>query len=103
MKTRSLSLLVLMLLGASFYSIAQRPADGSSPFASHSPFDSGAHEKTNVSGSVQDMHNVPLKDIRVQLVDTGGLITAQGYTTATGNFEFSSVTPGLYSVVATAG
>jgi len=52
---------------------------------------------------VQDMHNAPLKDIRVQLVDTGGLVAAQGYTSATGNFEFSSVNPGLYTVVASAG
>jgi tetratricopeptide (TPR) repeat protein len=61
------------------------------------------HEGGVVSGTVQDMHNHPLKDVRVELTNTNGVTVNSGYTNASGSFEFGQVQQGSYTVVATAG
>lgn len=101
MKTRSSSLLVFVLLFCSAFAIAQRPSESSS-FPS-SPFDSAGRHSTSVSGAVQDMQSKPLKDVRVDLTDSNGLVVGSAYTNSSGSFEFSSVAPGNYTIVASSG
>ncbi len=103
MKTRSLSLLVLALFFASGFAIAQRPSESSAFPNTSSPFDSMGRHSTNVSGNVQDMQSKPLKDVRVDLTDGNGLVVSSAYTNSSGSFEFSSVVPGAYTVVASTG
>jgi predicted negative regulator of RcsB-dependent stress response len=103
MKVRSLPLLVLALFCCSRYSLAQRPGDLSIPAMSGSSTDSPSHENTSISGIVQDMHNAPMHDVRVELTDGNGRMVTAGYTNAAGSFEFSHVPPGSYTVVASTG
>ena len=69
----------------------------------HSPFDSPMRENGTISGTVQDMHHQPLKDVRVELTNANGVVVNSAYTNVSGNFEFSHVSQGSYTVVATAG
>jgi len=68
-----------------------------------SPFNSPMRENGSVSGTVQDMHNHPLKDVRVELTNANGVVVNSAYTSVSGNFEFSHVPPGSYTVLATSG
>lgn len=103
MKVRSLSLLVLALFFCNIYSIAQWPGDASSAAGPRTPSSSSTHDDSFISGIVQDMHNAPLHDVRVELTDGTGRVVTAAYTNAAGSFEFSSVAPGSYTVVASAG
>lgn len=103
MNIRPISLLALALFFCSVCSIAQIPIGGeasASPFQ-HSTFASPAHD-SSISGTVQDMHNAPINNVRVELTDGNGVVLNSAYTNSSGSFEFS-VEPGIYNIVATAG
>lgn len=68
-----------------------------------SPFSSSARENSSISGTVQDIKNNPLKDVRVELTNMNGVVVNSTYTNAGGSFEFSHVSQGSYTVVATSG
>jgi Flp pilus assembly protein TadD len=95
------ALAVLALISSSIFSFAQRPGMGS-PMP-HSPFDSPQRENGAITGTVQDMHNKPLKDVRVELNNSNGVSISSAYTNSSGAFEFSRVAPGPYTIVATDG
>src|SRR5215472_12691524 len=104
MKNRPIPLLVLVLFCCSIYGLAQRPVDISPYSGPRNPNDSLAHDNTSIiSGMVEDMHNAPLKDVRVELTDGNGMVVGSTYTNAAGAFEFDRVPSGTYKVVATAG
>ena len=69
----------------------------------NSPFSSAHADNRSISGTVQDAQNNGLKDVRVELSDANGAVVASTYTGVTGHFEFSRLSPGIYSVVATSG
>lgn len=69
-----------------------------SPFASPAMRDNGS-----INGTVQDIHNNPLKDVLVELTNANGVVVNSTYSSVSGNFEFSRVAQGSYVVVATAG
>ncbi|HET9363744.1 MAG TPA: tetratricopeptide repeat protein [Candidatus Angelobacter sp.] len=104
MKTRPISLLALALFFCNVYSIAQIPTQGGGSAAafSHSPFDSPGHQ-SSIAGTVQDISNTPMNNVRVELTDGNGVVVNSAYTNAAGNFEFFGVEPGTYNLVATAG
>lgn len=104
MKTRPISLLALALFFCNVYSIAQIPTQGGGSAAafSHSPFDSPGHQ-SSISGTVQDISNAPMNNVRVELTDGNGVVVNSAYTNAAGNFEFFGIEPGTYNLVATAG
>ena len=97
---RYLPLLAVLLLNV--LAVAQRGMDPSrmTPFSS-SP--SSMREGGAISGTVQDIHNNPLKDVLVQLTTINGGVINSTYTSVSGYFEFSSVAQGSYIIVATAG
>ena len=70
-----------------------------------SPFSSPSanREGGTISGTVQDVHNNPLKDVLVELTNMNGGVINSAYTSVSGYFEFSSVPQGSYVIVATAG
>lgn len=105
MKTPRTALFVLLaLIGSSICSLAQRPAMGlPSSSMPHSPYDSPTRDNGAITGTVHDMQNNPLKDVRVELTDGSGVVLNSAYTNSSGNFEFSRVASGSYTVVATAG
>jgi tetratricopeptide (TPR) repeat protein len=49
------------------------------------------------------MQSKPVKDARVDLTDGNGLVVSSAYTNSSGSFEFSNITPGMYTVVASSG
>ncbi|HZD92993.1 MAG TPA: carboxypeptidase regulatory-like domain-containing protein, partial [Candidatus Sulfotelmatobacter sp.] len=69
----------------------------------HSQFDSSLRENGSITGTVNDTHNKPVKDVRVELTNSNGVAVSSAYTNSSGMFEFSRVAPGPYTVVATAG
>jgi tetratricopeptide (TPR) repeat protein len=69
----------------------------------NSPTSSGHTDNRSISGTVQDTQNNVLKDVRVELADANGAMVASAYTNVSGRFEFNSVSPGTYTVVATSG
>jgi tetratricopeptide (TPR) repeat protein len=71
-----------------------------SPFSS-SP--SAMRDGGAISGTVQDIHNNPMKDVQVELTNMSGVVLNSTYTNVSGSFEFSHVAQGSYVVVATAG
>jgi tetratricopeptide (TPR) repeat protein len=71
-----------------------------SPFSS-SP--SSMRDNGAISGTVQDIHNNPLKDVLVELTNATGVVINSTYTSVSGYFEFSRVAQGSYVIVATAG
>lgn len=83
--------------------LAQRPGFDPGSSMPHSPFGSPARENGNITGSVQDMQNNPLKDVRVELTSSNGVVVNSTYTSASGSFEFAHVQQGNYTIVATAG
>jgi Flp pilus assembly protein TadD len=95
-----LPLLAVLLLNV--LAVAQRGMDASrmspSPFSSSPMRDSGP-----ISGTVQDIHNNPLKDVLVELTNMNGGVINSTYTSVSGYFEFSSVAQGSYMIVATSG
>jgi predicted Zn-dependent protease len=95
-------LLVLAIFVCNIYALAQRPGLDSSSMP-HSPFSSAAHDSGTINGTVQDMHNNPLKDVRVELANANGVVVSSAYTNVSGNFEFDHVATGSYTVVATSG
>lgn len=104
MKNRPIPLLVLALFGCSIYCLAQRPGENSPYFGPHTPNDSLARDNTSIiSGIVKDMHDAPLKDVRVELTDGNGALVGSTYTNVAGRFEFDRVPSGPYTVVATSG
>ena len=46
---------------------------------------------------------IALKDVRVELTDANGTVVTSSYTNPSGRFEFSRLSPGTYTVVATSG
>lgn len=64
---------------------------------------SHAGNSNPISGSVRTADDKPMKDVRVELRDAGGVVVGSVYTNVAGYFEFPSVNRGLYEVVATAG
>jgi len=70
----------------------------------HSPFSSPTRDNGGtISGTVQDMRNNPLKDVRVELTNLNGVVVNSAYTNVSGSFEFGHVTQGSYTIVATSG
>lgn len=57
----------------------------------------------SISGTIQDMNNQRLKDVRVELRDANGSVVSSTSTNSSGDFDFSLVVSGNYIVVATAG
>ncbi len=115
MKTPRVIVLSLGFLSCSLYLSAQRmgldPSQPSqSPFSSQSSL-AGANSGLNsthadsrsISGIVHDTQNNGLKDIRVELADVNGSVVGSAFTNASGYFEFTRVSPGSYTVVATSG
>jgi thioredoxin-like negative regulator of GroEL len=113
MKAPRVIILSLGFVGSSLYLPAQRGMDPSlpsqSPFSSQSPLAGNnqginAHmDNRSVSGMVQDTQNNPLNEVRVDLNDVNGAVINSAYTNSSGHFEFSRLSPGTYTVVATAG
>jgi tetratricopeptide (TPR) repeat protein len=99
MKIPRYILLLLAILACN--ALAQRPGLDSSSMP-HSPF-SSLRDSASVSGTVQDMRNTPLKDVRVELANANGVVVSSTYTNASGSFEFDHLQAGSYTVVATAG
>ncbi|HXA83775.1 MAG TPA: tetratricopeptide repeat protein [Candidatus Dormibacteraeota bacterium] len=60
-------------------------------------------DNRSVSGMVQDAQNNPLKDVHVELTDANGAVVGSSYTDPSGRFEFSRLSSGTYTVVATSG
>jgi Flp pilus assembly protein TadD len=101
MKSRVI-VFALAFLACSLSLAAQSP--GSDP--QQSPFsklNSSRPENNSISGTVRDINNNPLKDVQVELRNSGGGVVTSAYTTSSGNFEFSLVASGTYMVVATSG
>lgn len=102
MKSPRTTLLLLAIFGCNLFCLAQR--SGSNPSAMpQSPFSSPMRENGTISGTVQDMQNHPLKDVRVELANTNGVVVNSAYTSVSGNFEFSHLPQGSYTVVASSG
>ena len=115
MKTPRVIVLSLAFLSCSLYLSAQRMGtdpslSSQSPFSSqgamrgnNSPFGSGHADNRSISGTVQDTQNNGLKDVQVHLTDANGVVVTSTYTNQSGHFEFTRISPGTYTVVATAG
>ncbi len=103
MKIPRPALVLIALFACGICSLAQRPSFGSHNSMPGSPFDSPGRENGSISGTVRDTQNKPLKDVRVELADGNGTVINSTYTNASGNFEFTSLAPGTYTIVATAG
>jgi len=100
---RSVPFILALVIFCNIICLGQRPGynqslNPSSPFGSPSRGTTGA-----ISGSVKDMQNNPLKDVRVELTDSSGAVVNGAYTSSNGGFEFSGIAAGTYTVVATAG
>ncbi|HEU4416533.1 MAG TPA: tetratricopeptide repeat protein [Candidatus Angelobacter sp.] len=102
MKKHRAILFTIALFAFSVHCVAQRP--GFDPGqTSHSQFGNSGHENGSIAGTVRDMDNKPLKDVRVELMDTKRSVVSAVYTNSFGAFEFSNVPAGMYNVVATSG
>ncbi|HEY2394021.1 MAG TPA: tetratricopeptide repeat protein [Candidatus Angelobacter sp.] len=101
MKSRVI-VFALAFLGCGFSLTAQRLGmdPQQSPF---SKLNSSRTENNTISGTVSDIRNQPLKDVQVELRDSGGGVVTSAYTSSSGNFEFSQIASGTYLVVATSG
>ena len=93
--------LTLVVLGCSLFLTAQNYGDPQQPQA---PFaKSSVHpDNSSITGTVLDMNNKPLKDVRVELRESTSVVNSV-YTNAAGNFEFPLIAAGNYLVVATSG
>jgi predicted Zn-dependent protease len=98
---------VLAFLGCSLSLTAQRmgldPQSPQSPFSKSNSRPNSRSDNNNISGTVQDMNNKPLKDVRVELRGSGSSPVDSAVTDASGNFQFSMVVAGTYTVVAISG
>jgi Tfp pilus assembly protein PilF len=103
MKTYCAAFFVLAFIGGSICSVAQPQRQGLDPRLTHSPFEGRGQQNGALSGTVKDMKNNPLKDVRVELTDATGVSVNAVYTNPSGSFEFSNISTGTYTVVATAG
>jgi Flp pilus assembly protein TadD len=103
MKTSRNAVLLLAVFICTVGAYAQRPGFDPGSSMPHSPFNSPSRENGGISGTVQDMHSNPLKDVRVELTNMNGVIVNSTYTSVSGAFEFTHVPQGGYMVVATAG
>ncbi len=103
MQIQYFHLFAVALLAFSALSTAQNPAwpgaTRSSGPVGHLP----GREDSTVSGTVEDGHNAPLKNVRVELVDEHGISVNTVFTNSSGSFEFLHIPSGRYSVVATQG
>jgi tetratricopeptide (TPR) repeat protein len=97
------ALVLVAFFACSICSLAQRPSFGSHGPMSGSPFDSQRRDTGSITGTVQNTQNKPMKDVRVELIDGNGAVIGSTYTNTSGNFEFTSVASGTYTVLATAG
>jgi len=62
------------------------------------------HSVGSVSGTVRSYDNKPVKDAHVDVRNSvTGQVTASGYTTPNGNFEFTAIPNGSYEVVVSDG
>jgi predicted Zn-dependent protease len=104
--TSRMIVLALAFLGCSLSLTAQRmgldPQQQQSPFSKSSRPNSRSDNNT-ISGTVQDMNNKALKDVRVELRGSGSSPVDSAVTDASGNFQFSMVVAGTYTVVAISG
>jgi tetratricopeptide (TPR) repeat protein len=66
----------------------------------HTP---NSRQDSSITGTIQDMNNQRLKDVRVELRDGNGSVVSSTSTDSSGNFEFAMVTSANYIVVATSG
>ncbi len=100
--TSRVIVLTLVVLGCSLSLTAQRY--GIDPQQQQSPFSKAANhsDDSSITGTVQDMNNKPLKDVRIELRNAGSVVDTV-YTSAAGSFEFSLIASGNYVVVATVG
>jgi tetratricopeptide (TPR) repeat protein len=112
MKTPRLIALSLAFLGSTLYLSAQRIGMDSSlpPFpnqntmpGSRPGLNSPRGEMRTITGVVRDNQNNGLSDVRIELSDMNGAVVGSVYTNPSGHFEFNSVAPGSYTVVATSG
>jgi Flp pilus assembly protein TadD len=115
MKTPRVIVLSLAFVSCTLYLSGQRmgmdPAlPSQSPFSNpggmrgnNSPFSSAHADNRSISGTVQDTQSNGLKDVRVELSDANGVVVGSTYTGVSGRFEFSRLSPGVYTVIATAG
>ena len=104
MKVRPLFFLTLAVSCFTVCSFAQWQGDASSSAMPRSSLDNSTHDSSSIiSGVVQDLHNTPMHNARVELTDSNGRAVAAAYTNSAGGFEFPRVAQGTYTVVATAG
>ncbi len=103
MKTYRAAFFVLALIGGSICSVAQQRQGLDPRLTPHSPFDGRGQHPGSISGTVKDLKNNPLKDVRVELTDATGISVNAVYTNPSGGFEFSNIQTGTYTMVATAG
>jgi Tfp pilus assembly protein PilF len=115
MKTPRVIVFSLALVSCSRYLSAQRMGmdpslPSQSPFSSqgamrgnNSPFSAAHSDNRSISGTVQDTQNNGLKDVHVELADANGVVVSSAYTNQSGHFEFTRISPGTYTVVATSG
>jgi tetratricopeptide (TPR) repeat protein len=102
MKHYRAAFFVLAFVSGSICSFAQ--IQGMDPRqTSHSQFGSRLRDSVSVSGTVRDLKNNPLKDVRVELTDANGALVNAVYTNSSGSFEFANISTGIYNMVATAG
>jgi Tfp pilus assembly protein PilF len=112
MKTQRLIALSVTFLGCSLYLSAQQMGmdPSRSPFpnqngmpGSNAGINSVRGDNRSVSGTVRDNQNNALKDVRVELTDANGTSVGSAYTGPSGRFEFTRLSPGSYTVIATSG
>ncbi|MFL6311568.1 MAG: tetratricopeptide repeat protein [Terriglobales bacterium] len=115
MKTPRAIVLSIAFISCSLYLSAQRMGmdpslPSQTPFSNqagisgdNSPFSGGHADNRAISGNVQDTENNGLKDVRVELTDANGTVVSSGYTGTSGHFEFTHLSPGTYTLVATQG
>jgi Tfp pilus assembly protein PilF len=115
MKTPRVIVLSLAFVSCTLYLSAQRMGmdqslPSQSPFSNpggmrgnNSPFSAAHGDNRSIGGTVQDTQNNGLKDVRVELSDATGVVVGSTYTGESGRFEFSRLSPGTYTVIATAG
>lgn len=115
MKTPRVIVLSLVFISCSLYLPAQRMGmDPSLP--SQSPFPNqsampganagmtaGRNDNRSITGVVRDNQNNGMNDVRVEITDANGSTVGSSYTNPSGHFEFDSLSPGMYTVVATSG
>jgi len=103
--TSRLIVFALAVLGCALSLTAQRMSLDPQQQQQQQPFSKSTTRSDNnsISGTVKDMNNKPLKDVRVEIRGSGSNVVDSVYTNASGNFEFSMLLSGSYLVVATSG